>query len=855
MSKSPIGLMVASLALLAMLLAACSSEPVPASTPVLTPTPTPRATSTPVSAPVATTTPVATVIDHGNARAIATEVAVGQGISSVIDYEDDADFFRFFAIGGEVYEIYAATETENNGRLQLWDSEGRRLAHSYGAASGPESVITWEAPESEYYYISVEEGSSWFYTGVPISYMLRISPSDIEDDHGNNRESPTDVAVGGQTEGSLDYDGDVDVFGFNARAGELYEIELDLRTLERSSLTILDSNGWGVAQSRDEVVAPKIVWAAVDSGQYYVEVAGTWETEGIRGRGTYIVSVSVSDIEDDHGNDTESATDVVVGQEIEGNVDYRSDIDVFRFSANRGQAYEIDVELVTLEDSGLKIFDEDREELAYNDDYGNSLASRIAWGSEDSGDYYIEVFGWDITGSYVLSVRLIADDHGSDTESATVIGVGEEVEGNVEFEGDIDLFLLSATRGEAYEIKVALGTLVDSELAIIDKDGEELAYNDDYGDSVASRIAWVAEESGDYYIEVFGWDITGSYVLSVTLIADDHGNDTDSATVIGVGEDVQGNLDYEGDIDVFGLSATRGGIYEIDVALGTLEDSELVIINSEGVELAYNDDYGDSWGSRIAWVPEMSGDYYIEVAGWDEMGSYVLSVTVIEDDYGNERSSAKVIVVGDEVEGRLDYEGDIDLFRLSATRGGIYEIGVVLGTLKDSELAIIDKDGEELAYNDDYGDAVASRIAWVPEISGDYYIEVAGWDEMGSYVLSVTAIKDDYGNDTDSATVIVVGDEIEGDLKYEGDIDVFVLSAVRGQRYVIDVDLVTLEDSELAIIDYDGTQLAYNDDFYSSSSRGSRIVWEPERSGDYYIEVSGWDVIGSATYVLSVWLR
>ena len=54
---------------------------------------------------------------------------------------------------------------------------------------------------------------------------------------------------------------------------------------------------------------------------------------------------------------------------------------------------------------------------------------------------------------------------------------------------------------------------------------------------------------------------------------DDHGNDIDDATAIRVGAGVRGAMDYDGDIDFFRFQAEQGQSYQIDVALGTLDDS------------------------------------------------------------------------------------------------------------------------------------------------------------------------------------------------------------------------------------------------------------------------------------------
>ena len=88
--------------------------------------------------------------------------------------------------------------------------------------------------------------------------------------------------------------------------------------------------------------------------------------------------------------------------------------------------------------------------------------------------------------------------------------------GVVDYPGDIDLFVFEATEGEQYQIDVALGTLADSVVGLYDADEWQLAYNDDYEGSSASRIVWEAPSSGSYYIAVsaFG-DGTGSYTLTI----------------------------------------------------------------------------------------------------------------------------------------------------------------------------------------------------------------------------------------------------------------------------------------------------------------------------------------------------
>ena len=116
---------------------------------------------------------------------------------------------------------------------------------------------------------------------------------------------------------------------------------------------------------------------------------------------------------DDHGNDIDDATAIRVGTEVRGAVDYDGDIDFFRFQAERGQSYQIDVALGTLDDSIVDLYDVDWSFLDSNDDY-ETFASRLYWEAPSSGERYVAVYGYGV-GTYTLTVSLV-DDHGDTAE-------------------------------------------------------------------------------------------------------------------------------------------------------------------------------------------------------------------------------------------------------------------------------------------------------------------------------------------------------------------------------------------------------------------------------------------------------
>ncbi len=225
----------------------------------------------------------------------------------------------------------------------------------------------------------------------------------------------------------------------------------------------------------------------------------------------------VSDSVDDHAGSVEEATAVTVGEPVPGELDYADDTDFFAFQAEEGVFYQIDVALGTLSDSLVGLYDADEQALAYNDDHGDSLASRIIWEAPRSGVYYVAVEGYG-AGSYTLTVAVsnVTDDHAGSVEEATAVTVGEPVQGALDYADDTDVFAFQAEEGVSYQIDVALGTLSDSLVGLYDADELLLAFNDDHDDSLASRIVWEAPRSGGYYIAVEGYG-TGSYTLTITV--------------------------------------------------------------------------------------------------------------------------------------------------------------------------------------------------------------------------------------------------------------------------------------------------------------------------------------------------
>ena len=241
------------------------------------------------------------------------------------------------------------------------------------------------------------------------TYTLTVTEVEAspEDDHGNDRASATRVSVGDTVKGAIDNVLDYDYFVFQAEEGLKYRIGATLGTLPDYTVSIYAP---GQSSFASQTVSGSgsltaTFWTARDTGECFLTV------QSLSGNsGTYSLTITAVEAspEDDHGDDRASATQVSVGDTVEGTIEYTDDYDYFVFTAQEGQIYQIDVALGTLPDSLLTLYDSGGYTEARNDDFDETGASRIIWAAPSSDEYFLEVEGFfDDTGTYTLTVTVV----------------------------------------------------------------------------------------------------------------------------------------------------------------------------------------------------------------------------------------------------------------------------------------------------------------------------------------------------------------------------------------------------------------------------------------------------------------
>ncbi len=340
--------------------------------------------------------------DHANRIGDATVVEVGHTLAAV-EYESDVDFFAFVAEEGTIYQIGVGPGTLEDAWLSLYgpfpDHDGIYTVSSHGdGENGQVASIFWRSPYTDMVFVSVHgEGG----TG---DYSFFIQPVRLNDDHADVRGKGTALAVGQEASGELEFLGDTDAFRLEAEEGTVYEVTLDLVTLDQAVLDVQDihgnlvvTEGAGGGRNRHRVTA---TWKSGTAGSHYILV---------RGDGTGAYALSARAWQDDHGDSSETATAMQVVEYGKSRIDTEQDIDYFVFEAREGASYIIESELGDLTFISLTLLDK-RGEIASDDNYRRAgQPALIHWEAPADGEYWIAVEGGrhgreDSTGTYNIVV-------------------------------------------------------------------------------------------------------------------------------------------------------------------------------------------------------------------------------------------------------------------------------------------------------------------------------------------------------------------------------------------------------------------------------------------------------------------
>ena len=224
------------------------------------------------------------------------------------------------------------------------------------------------------------------------------------------------------------------------------------------------------------------------------------------------------------------------------------------------------------------------------------------------------------------------DDHGDTTDTATLVALGSTTRGTIDSSEDLDYFRVEVI--ETGELEVYTSGSLDTVGRLLDKDGNEIAKNDDEGSFSHNFKISQDVNAGTYFVEVDGYlSLTGSYNLHVNfMVPDDHGNSWFYATTIESSSrsweySTPGTIEEPSDVDMFEIEVAQ----ESTVTLYTVgrTDTKGILMDRSENELLSNEDSSDSNSNFRISETLKQGRYYLQItANAKDRASYELKVEV-----------------------------------------------------------------------------------------------------------------------------------------------------------------------------------------------------------------------------------
>lgn len=756
-------------------------------------------------------------------------------------------------------------------------------------------------------------------------------PTFFDDFPTENIDTDGTVVVGDTASGQIEISGDEDWFAVEVEAGRIYQFDLQGGTLSDTYLTLRGAQGQVFTTNDDggPGLDSRITFTSAITDTVYL-VAEAYST----GVGTYTLTaldISPPTIFDDFPTesiDTDGA--VVVGQSQSGDIETVNDTDWFAVDVIAGRVYQFDLSGNTLTNPYLTLRLADSSVYIINDNGGPGIDSRITYTATATGTLYLVAEANSTgVGTYTLTALDISpppipgitvseglsDSPGSIGTSDVVIS-GDTFEGRLANGTDHDFIRIELRAGVAYTFELQGvdtegGTLANPVLSLRDASGNLISSNDDGGTVFDPSIAYTPTASGSYYLEA-STDNTmgGTYSLVTTpdqrtaldsvvnpgMTVSEGTNDVPGSNVsdrgIDPGDNFSGVLSSSQDVDYIRINLTDRFEYTVelqgeDSEGGTLPDPSLELRDKFGNLIASNNNSGPGLDALLTFTATKSDYYFLVVRTTGaEGGTYNLIATESDDPIpvvvqeGSTDAPASVstgidLIIGDIFEGEISALGDIDYARVELTAGARYKFDLKGnnsgdGTLDDPFLVLRDENGAILRQNEDGGITSASRIIYIPEDSGTYYLSAhtpAVGGGTGTYTLFTEQTATPYpgivvteGDEDVTAsfltdTEMFVGGTFVGDIGEANDQDAVWIHLVAGTTYTMDMRGITsgvgtIADPYLRLVDSESNTVAQDDD--DGEGRESHLVFTPTVSGTYILKASGFASSHTGTYELSV---
>ena len=581
----------------------------------------------------------------------------------------------------------------------------------------------------------------------------------------------------------------------------------------------------------------------------------------------------------------ERATPVSVNNNavtVSANFTSATDIDWYKFTVPSGGRRTL-IYTESDKDTIVELTDRQGNQIASDDDGGEGLNGRIDK-MLAQGEYFINIKEYNkATGDYSLHIDFVEQIAGDQYESNNsreaakpirFTGDTTNIECSFHTDTDEDWFKFTIPAGGKQIIIASTGTM-DTKAEIFNSAGESVGTDDDSGDENNFRLERQLS-AGDYYLKVIEYyKNSGSYSVSFTMTAplsadrfenNDNQNTAKNIPISGNVGTVTANFHTNTDIDWFKFTVPVGGKRVIISTEGG-RDTFAELFDRNGQSIISNDDAGTDLNAMID-TSLNQGEFFVKIKEYNgASGEYTVKVefqqALTGDSYesNNDQNSAKNInLSGNLTTLNLSFHtgGDIDWFKFNIT-GSARRVIIYTESDKDTKITVNDRQGNQIAFNDDSGEGNNARIDATLN-AGEYFIKVEEYNNaIGNYVLKIEIQQpltgDSYepNNEMKDARMInLTGNTtvVNANFHANNDVDWYKIRVTTNNRPVIISTESTL-DTQIEVFNATSSSVGSDDDSGTDYNARAEITLP---AGDYFISIKEYNG-ASGNYTLKIELN
>ena len=292
----------------------------------------------------------------------------------------------------------------------------------------------------------------------------------------------------------------------------------------------------------------------------------------------------------------------------------------------------------------------------------------------------------------------------SATFAQTVINVGDTVEGT-RTESDV-VYTINLEAGQLAIITV-VSTDFDSNVAVIDSTGTELAYDDDSAGETNPYLAFFTPATGTYTIRVGAFFGQGSGAFTLTVVAGE-------VTPVSVGSAL--DLQFDGAPQFFSFEANAGDVVTISAANDNFLSIDIALTGPDGVLISDNSSFFIGARPLRRVILPLSGLYSVKLSSYSvsDVASTV-TFSIVTDTFLTLDAGPVAVAIEENVV-------DFDVVRFTATAGTTYVLSITTDNLEKGasvEFTLgVDEYGFDLRGELSIRYATAGSVEFTPTVDG-----------------------------------------------------------------------------------------------------------------------------------------